>query len=70
MTATMTESTTTTYTMKVVQIDGGRYAVSLTTPTSTDFLRDFYGSVRTFSTPNSARKAITRANRPSGDRHR
>jgi hypothetical protein len=68
MTATMTESTTTT--MKTVTY-GERFAVEVTDPTgAVNYLRDDLGFVRTFSTPNSARKAITRANRPSGDRHR
>ncbi len=33
-------------------------------------LTDRYASQRNFSTQNSARKAITRAKRPAGDRHR
>jgi hypothetical protein len=35
-----------------------------------EYVQNRFGFVRYFSTRSSARKAITRLNRPAGDRHR
>ena len=67
---TSTTSTTTTTTSRRYVIDQFAHYFNIFDTVALQYVTDSTGVARRFTTRSSARKAVTRLNRPVGDRHR
>jgi len=63
-------TTTSTVTSRRFVIDEFAGTFNIFDTTSLSYVTNSKGVTRTFATRSSARKAVTRLNRPAGDRHR